>query len=82
MKSHFSWTRDLENKVIVKHPNKISSCFVGTALENGRFKLYNRDEIAPFDNYTSDVIARIQFINKKLIIIAHGYEGIYFSFMF
>ena len=61
---------------------KISSYFVGTVLGNSRFKLYNRDEIASFDNYTSDAIARTEFMNQKLVIIAHGYEGIYFSFMY
>ena len=74
--------RGLGIEVIVKHPNKISSCLVGTVFGNARFKLYNRDEIVPVDNYTSDVIARTEFRNKKLIIITHGYEGICFNLMF
>ena len=46
-------------------------------MEASKFRLYNRDGISSFENYNSNVIQKTSFINKKLVVIAHGYTGIY-----
>ena len=46
-------------------------------MEASKFRLYNRDGISSFENYNSNVIQRTSFQSKKLVVIAHGYTGIY-----